>query len=106
MTVNAKSAFLPTRHAARTMNDDGRIINISAVNTRLPAAGIAASAASKGAIEQLTTVAAIELGARGITVNAVCPGATDTDLLRARQPRGCTRPDRHADPARATRTTR
>jgi len=86
MTVNAKSAFLTTRHAARTMNDDGRIINISTVNTRLPAAGIAAYAASKGAIEQLTKVAAIELGARGITVNAVCPGATDTDLLRHANP--------------------
>lgn len=86
MTVNAKSAFLTTRHAARTMNDDGRIINISTVNTRLPAAGIAAYAASKGAIEQLTKVAAIELGARGITVNAVCPGATDTDLLRYANP--------------------
>jgi len=82
MTVNAKSAFLTTRHAARTMNDDGRIINISTVNTRRPASGIAAYAASKGAIDQLTRVAAIELGARGITVNAVCPGATDTDLLR------------------------
>jgi len=86
LTVNAKSAFLTTRHAARTMNDDGRIINISTVNTRRPAPGIAAYAASKGAIEQLTKVAAIELGARGITVNAVCPGATDTDLLRHANP--------------------
>ncbi len=86
MTVNAKSAFLTTRHAARTMNNDGRIINISTVNTRRPAAGIAAYAASKGAIEQLTKVAAIELGARGITVNALCPGATDTDLLRHANP--------------------
>lgn len=82
MTVNAKSAFLTTRHAARTMNDEG----ISTVNTRRPAPGNAAYAASKGAIEPLSKVAAIELGARGITVNAVCPGATDTDLLRHANP--------------------
>lgn len=43
-------------------------------------------AASKGAIEQLIKVAATELGARGISVNAVCPGATDTDLLHSTNP--------------------
>lgn len=45
------------------------------------APGLAAYAASKGAIEQLTTVAARELGSRSITVNTVSPGATDTELL-------------------------
>lgn len=39
-------------------------------------------AASKAAVEQFTRVAARELGGRGITVNSVSPGATDTDLLR------------------------
>ncbi len=86
MTVNAKSAFLTVRHAAQVMRDGGRIINISTLNTSRPAPGIAAYAASKGAIEQLTKVAALELGGRGITVNAVCPGATDTDLLRHTNP--------------------
>lgn len=86
MIVNAKSAFLTTRHAARNMRDGGRIINVSTANTIRHAPGNAAYAASKGAIEQLTRVAAIELGARGITVNAVCPGATDTDLLRHTNP--------------------
>lgn len=86
MIVNAKSAFLTTRHAARNMRDGGRIINISTANTVRPAPGNAAYAASKGAIEQLTRAAAIELGARGITVNAVCPGATNTDLLRHTNP--------------------
>ncbi|MGH3810961.1 MAG: SDR family oxidoreductase [Pseudonocardiaceae bacterium] len=81
MAVNAKSAFLTMRHAARTMRDGGRIINISTLNTMRPAPSNAPYAASKGAIEQLTKVAAIELGGRGITANAVCPGATDTDLL-------------------------
>jgi 3-oxoacyl-[acyl-carrier protein] reductase len=86
MTVNARSTFLTMRHAARTMRDNGRIINISTANTTRPAPGNAPYAASKGAIEQLTKVAAMELGARGITVNAVCPGATDTDLLRRVNP--------------------
>lgn len=86
MTVNARSTFLTMRHAARTMRNNGRIINISTLNTVRPAPGNAAYAASKGAIEQLTKVAAIELGGRGITVNAVCPGATDTDLLRSTNP--------------------
>lgn len=82
MAVNARSTFLLMRHAARTMRDGGRIINISSGNTTRAAPGNAPYAASKGAIEQLTKVAAVELGARAITVNAVCPGPTDTDLLR------------------------
>ncbi|MFE5039225.1 SDR family oxidoreductase [Streptomyces sp. NPDC056683] len=83
MAVNAKSAFLTMRYAAQHMRDGGRIVNISTLNTVFPAPGNAPYAASKGALEQLTLVASRELGARGITVNTVSPGATDTDLLRA-----------------------
>ncbi|WP_328908274.1 glucose 1-dehydrogenase [Streptomyces sp. NBC_00234] len=83
MAVNAKSVFLTVRHAARHMRDGGRIVNISTLNTVRPAPGNAPYVASKGALEQLTLVASRELGPRGITVNAVSPGATDTDLLRA-----------------------
>jgi 3-oxoacyl-[acyl-carrier protein] reductase len=64
------------------MRDGGRIINISTINTVLAGPGIAVYAASKATVEQFTRVAARELGARGITVNTVSPGATDTDLLR------------------------
>ncbi len=88
MTVNARSAFLTVRHAARAMRDNGRIINISTANTTRPAPGNLPYVASKGAVEQITKVAAAELGARGITANAVCPGATDTDLLRHTNPAG------------------
>lgn len=86
MTVNATAVFRAIRHAATEMRDNGRIINISTLNTVRPAPGNSPYAASKGAVEQLTKVAAVELGERGITVNAVAPGATDTDLLRASNP--------------------
>lgn len=86
LAVNVGTAFRTIRHAAQTMREHGRIVNISTMNTVRPAPGIAAYAASKGAIEQLTKIAAVELGERGITVNAVCPGATDTDLLRDTNP--------------------
>ncbi|MEV1171206.1 glucose 1-dehydrogenase [Nonomuraea sp. NPDC049784] len=82
MAVNVKSAFITIRHAARHMRDGGRIVNISTINTVRPAPGIAPYIVSKGALEQLTAAAARELGTRGITVNTVSPGATDTDLLR------------------------
>ncbi|WP_049566489.1 glucose 1-dehydrogenase [Streptomyces sp. SBT349] len=86
MAVNTTAVFLTTRYAARQMRDGGRIVNISTLNTVRSAPGIAPYAASKGAVEQLTAVAARELGPRGITVNAVSPGATDTDLLRSTNP--------------------
>jgi 3-oxoacyl-[acyl-carrier protein] reductase len=83
MAVNAKAPFLALQYAARHMRDGGRIINISTLNTVLPGPGISVYAGSKGALEQFTAVAAHELGPRGITVNTVSPGATDTDLLRS-----------------------
>src|SRR5207302_6301091 len=49
----------------------------------LPAPGVALYAASKAALEQFTKVAAREFGLRGITVNTVSPGMTDTSLARA-----------------------
>lgn len=86
MAVNTRSVFLTMRYAARQMRDGGRIVNISTMNTVRPVPGIGPYAASKGAIEQLTAVAARELGPRGITVNTVSPGATDTDLLHGANP--------------------
>ncbi|MEU6261623.1 SDR family oxidoreductase [Saccharopolyspora shandongensis] len=82
MAVNAKGTFLAMQHAARRMGDGGRIVSISTMSTVWAGPGESAYAASKAAVEQLTRVAAKELGPRGITVNAVSPGPTDTDLLR------------------------
>jgi 3-oxoacyl-[acyl-carrier protein] reductase len=86
MTVNAKFPLLAMREAATVLRDHGRIINISTLNTVVPAPGLALYCASKAALEQFTAVAARELGGRGITVNTVSPGATDTQLLRAVSP--------------------
>lgn len=83
MSVNAKYPLLAMQHAAGVLRNHGRIINISTLNTVIPAPGHGLYSASKAALEQLGAVAARELGGRGITVNTVSPGATDTDLLRA-----------------------
>jgi 3-oxoacyl-[acyl-carrier protein] reductase len=86
MTVNAKFPLLAMRAAEPLLRDGGRIISISTLNTAVPAPGIALYCASKAALEQFTKVAAREFGPRGITVNTVSPGATDTDLLRSSNP--------------------
>ncbi|GLY89346.1 SDR family oxidoreductase [Actinoallomurus iriomotensis] len=86
MTVNALFPLLAMRRAASALRDGGRVVNISTLNTVLPAPGHALYCASKAALEQFTAVAAREFGERGITVNTVSPGATDTDLLRASNP--------------------
>ncbi|HEV7229170.1 SDR family oxidoreductase [Brevundimonas sp.] len=78
--VNVKGLFLTTQRALTRLREGGRIINLSSVVARASFDGIAAYAATKGAVNTLTTHLAAELGARGITVNAVAPGAIDTDM--------------------------
>ncbi|MER7332878.1 MULTISPECIES: SDR family oxidoreductase [unclassified Micromonospora] len=86
LTVNTKFPVLAMREAAPVLRDKGRIINISTLNTVVPAPGHSLYCASKSALEQFTAVAARELGGRGITVNTISPGATETDLLHAANP--------------------
>jgi 3-oxoacyl-[acyl-carrier protein] reductase len=86
MTINAKAPFFAMQYAGRTMRDDGRIVNISTLNTVVPGPGGALYTASKAALERFTAVAARELGPRRITVNTVSPGAVDTELLRSTNP--------------------
>lgn len=86
MTVNARFPLLAMQRAEPLLRDGGRIINISTLNTALPAPGLALYSASKAALEQFTKVAAREFGPRGITVNTVSPGMTDTGLARATNP--------------------
>ncbi len=66
--------------------DGGRIIAISTLSTAVPGPAIALYAASKAGLEQFVKVAAREYGARGITVNAVSPGATATEMFLDNKP--------------------
>jgi|SRR5579883_3155567 len=79
--VNVKGTFFCCQEAAKRMADGGRIVNLSSSTTALMLPTYAAYVATKGAVEQLSHVLAKELGARGITVNVVSPGPTDTELF-------------------------
>jgi 3-oxoacyl-[acyl-carrier protein] reductase len=80
--VNVKGTFFACQQAALKMQAGGRIINLSSTVTSLILPSYGIYAASKGAVEQITRVLAKELGERGITVNGVSPGPTDTELFR------------------------
>ncbi len=73
-------AFLVMKHAGRVVRDGGSITTIASLNGRQPAPGMAAYCAAKAGVLMLTEVAALELGARGVRVNAVSPGLVDTPL--------------------------
>ena len=77
--VNVKGVFLTLREAATRMNNGGRIVNLSSSVTRQMMPTYGTYAATKGAVEQLTRVFAKEIGERGITVNSVSPGPTNTE---------------------------
>ncbi len=80
VTINLKAPFFLIQALADHIRDNGRIINISTGFTRVAAPTHPAYAASKGALETLTLALAPEFGRRGITVNAVMPGVTETDM--------------------------
>lgn len=87
MMVAATAPFVIIKHAIPHLRPGAAIVNISTINASThPAAGVAAYVAGKGALEQLSVIAAIELGPRDITVNVVRPGVTDTDMQRAANP--------------------
>lgn len=79
--VHFKGVFFLTQKLLPLLADGGRIVNLSTGLTRVSADGWAAYAAVKGAVEVLTTYMARELGTRGIAVNAVAPGAIETDFF-------------------------
>jgi 3-oxoacyl-[acyl-carrier protein] reductase len=81
VALDARAPFLVMRAAADRLNDGGRVVNVSSgvTNTALP--GSALYSGAKAFLDQVTKVAAIEFAARGITVNAVAPGATTTGPL-------------------------
>lgn len=78
--VHFKGVYFLTQKLLPLIADGGRIINVSSGLARFTVPGISAYAAMKGAIEVFTRYLAKELGSRGITANAVAPGAIATDF--------------------------
>ncbi len=81
IAVNLKGTFNALREAAKRLREGGRIVNFSTsvVATKLETYGV--YAATKAAIETMTAILSKELRGRSITVNAVAPGPTATDLF-------------------------
>lgn len=80
MTINFKAPFFLIQALADDIRNDGRIINVSTGFTRIAAPNHPAYAASKGALDTLSLALAPVFAPRGITVNAVMPGVTETDM--------------------------
>ena len=81
VAVNIRGVFVASQEAARHMGEGGRIIMIGSVNAdRMPFAGGSVYAMTKAAVAGLTRGLAHDLGSRGITVNNVQPGPTETDM--------------------------
>lgn len=81
IAVNLKGTFNTLREAAKRLRDGGRIVNFSSSVVGMLQPGYGVYAATKAAVEAMTSVLTKELRGRGITVNAVAPGPTATDLF-------------------------
>ena len=86
IAVNLKGTFNGLREAAKRLRNGGRIVNFSSSVIGLYQPNYAVYAATKGAVEAMTHVLAKELRGRSITVNAVAPGPTGTDLFLTGKP--------------------
>jgi 3-oxoacyl-[acyl-carrier protein] reductase len=79
LALNLRAPFFIIQRALPLLRDGGRIINISSADTRIAIARELAYSMAQGAINVLGRTLAQALGERGITVNTVAPGATDTE---------------------------
>jgi len=105
LAVNVRGVYVMTQAAAAHLGEGGRVITIgSCVTDRVPGPGMSLYATSKAAMVGLTKALARELGPRGVTVNLVHPGPTDTDMNPADGPyaadqRALTAFDRYGKPS-------
>jgi NAD(P)-dependent dehydrogenase (short-subunit alcohol dehydrogenase family) len=79
--INTKGMFFCMQEAARRISDNGRIINLGTSLLGATTGNYSAYAGTKAPIEHFTRALARELGARGITVNTIAPGAVDTPFF-------------------------
>jgi NAD(P)-dependent dehydrogenase (short-subunit alcohol dehydrogenase family) len=84
LDTNLLGTYLVFDAAAARMAGPGRLIAISSVLGKFGVSGLSAYCASKAGLHGLVRAAAVELGPRAITCNAVCPGWVDTEMARAR----------------------
>ena len=78
--LNTKGTFFCMKEAATRLNDNGRIVTISSGLVVRPQPGFGLYISSKAAVESMSKVLSLELGERGITVNTVAPGPTETKM--------------------------
>lgn len=78
--VCLNGGFIVAKYAGQTLREGGSLVSISSLNGRQPAVGMSAYCAAKAGLSMLTQVAALEMGPRGIRVNAVSPGFVETPL--------------------------
>ncbi len=79
--ANARGTFFTLKEAAKRLRDGGRIVAVTTGGTRMFLGETSLYLGSKGAVEQFVRSLSRELGSRRITVNAVLPGFTNTDML-------------------------
>lgn len=79
--INVRGVFNTLREAATRLADKGSIINFSSSVIRVMSPGYGIYGATKAAVEQLTKIFAKEIGSRGINVNSIAPGPTNTALF-------------------------
>lgn len=82
LNINTRAGLLCAQRAVKLMKNDGVIVNISSLGSRLAWPIYTAVGVSKAALEALTRYLAIELAPRGIRVNAIAAGAVETDALK------------------------
>jgi NAD(P)-dependent dehydrogenase (short-subunit alcohol dehydrogenase family) len=83
MDLCLTGVFLTLKHGALVIHDGGSIITIASLNATQPSAGMSAYCTAKAGVVMLTRVAAMELGGRGIRVNAIAPGLVQTNATGA-----------------------
>lgn len=101
--VNTRGQLFATQHAARHLGPGGRIVLMSSVSARKSVFHHTLYAASKAAVEAMARNLAPELAERGITINAIAPGGTSTDMA-AEVSHRYTHPALHIDRATSLRT--